>query len=1324
MARPECWKLVRVGSVVQRNFLKTLLLDLYIVMAGCRLMLRIRTKRIAITTVAFLAFFGTELYAQVPALRMTPARAIPSQSATGDQTTLVPGTLTPAKQIKPTLKDEEVSLLKKDYDQLSPEDREAMVATYKDLGIDLLVALGVSTPSSVNATDKPTATSPTSDLLKAVKKLNFARTADKVLEARAQIGLKALPMPAASAPIDEQTNWIHLNVLAGEWQSLQSFLKERAGGDAAEMYAHVLQSTNQGDPGLLPEEILAISEACPAELTEWQLTLLAQLLKTAASRSSMGPFLERLRQGTSFFGPQDDGRRDRTAKFLSQAMLAVEAYAYLPILEKAREKGDTQALTSHARYHEARALSLGNTPEAQQQRRTAWDLYCEIAMTDRVEFTLRREAMGQAIELLPSIPPGPATEWLQRVFANKSLAPTGLEAVALKAMRIGNEKIGIQDRASAILMMKDSVDALLNDESVELNQLRVPLRLLTMSLVAAAEETITKQGSKAGVAPETTLLLRALPGERWRSLIEPSLAVRAFKAFIGIALSADNADQALELLAKGIERAPGQSMEMADEFLKVWMIRLNPLPDPRRMNSFIIIGGRQQTASAPLTRGRQDRNLERLKKLLDLLDKIGANGRSLERVVTAFASCHGKAETFRRENVVSVLGPIAELAPSVSARLAESMRAGLNGDWKSRDVQRAAGNQKSTSEIEALIEEGYELALEMIESATHQEPTSWRYAMTKATLAYDHMQFRRQRDQDAASYNAARQELFRAFGEAAKQYQAAVVRGELREDPGVYLSWFSISLGSSDLSTLSANDLLTEGSENTEQIQQIRKQMLEMPSEMADSHLGEFARRIIDKLPSLTPEVKPGVVRRASEIVGDHPAGALLRQTLDMYDDLLRNEIHLHLTVDGSDQVGTKEFGAVLTLRSTAAIGRELGGFSQYLQNNVYSYIGGKYQPINFRDRMQKSIEQAFHEDLELVHIGFFDSMNPSQPIQVDGKKGWEEKPLCYLILKAKDPSVDGLPLLQIDINTIDESGVVVLPVHSNSVFIDATSTAGQLKSETPSRPLHGLQVSQTIDTRDLKQGKDKSIKFEVEATGRGVIPDLDQLLLGLDQAVPGYSVNRDKIESESVRVLGVEANSKSMGFATTTPSESDTYFKADADGLFRLPTTRKWIVKFEPSEASTENIIRVPKLDNRFDGTLRSERFIDMDLVGIETETVPLDRVRSNRVPMIAGIAMVGFLLPTLVWFYLRGKTKSLKLEDIGLRLPKEITPFSAVITLQRFSKNYASKMTQDDQGRLQADIADLENRFFAANAKPDPQLAKDALHRWHRILGGSSVG
>lgn len=183
--------------------------------------------------------------------------------------------MVPARPIKPKLKDEEIELLKKDYDGLSPAEREGMVAVYKDLGIDLLSALGIATDDETTVISLSATVSSRMTCSRLSKKLNFARTPDKVLEARAQLGLKALPMPDAKAPIDEQASWLHRNVLAGEWQTLQSFLKERAGPDAAEMYAHVLQSTNQGDPGLLPEEILAISEACPAELTEWQLTSLA-----------------------------------------------------------------------------------------------------------------------------------------------------------------------------------------------------------------------------------------------------------------------------------------------------------------------------------------------------------------------------------------------------------------------------------------------------------------------------------------------------------------------------------------------------------------------------------------------------------------------------------------------------------------------------------------------------------------------------------------------------------------------------------------------------------------------------------------------------------------------------------------------------------------------------------------------------------------------------------------------------------------------------------------------------------------------------------------
>lgn len=116
-------------------------------------------------------------------------------------------------------------------------------------------------------------------------------------------------------------------------------------------------------------------------------------------------------------------------------------------------------------------------------------------------------------------------------------------------------------------------------------------------------------------------------------------------------------------------------------------------------------------------------------------------------------------------------------------------------------------------------------------------------------------------------------------------------------------------------------------------------------------------------------------------------------------------------------------------------------------------------------------------------------------------------------------------------------------PVWSCCQFTAITSASMQRRRVTLEQrdrfgPIHGLSVVQTIDTRDSKQNKDKSVKFEIVATGRGVVPSLDQLLKGLQDSVPGYKINRDKIETEMIRVVGVESNSRTPVFAATAPTD------------------------------------------------------------------------------------------------------------------------------------------------------------------------------------------
>ena len=115
--------------------------------------------------------------------------------------------------------------------------------------------------------------------------------------------------------------------------------------------------------------------------------------------------------------------------------------------------------------------------------------------------------------------------------------------------------------------MKEAVDTLLAREGLQGDQVKIPLRMLTIGLLSRAEKAIAEQANKNGVSEVAVLLLRSMPDQQWRNQIEPSLVGRAFKAFIGVALIADEIDLALDLLRQGVERQETMSTELATGFL-------------------------------------------------------------------------------------------------------------------------------------------------------------------------------------------------------------------------------------------------------------------------------------------------------------------------------------------------------------------------------------------------------------------------------------------------------------------------------------------------------------------------------------------------------------------------------------------------------------------------------------------------------------------------------------------------------------------------------------------------------------------------------------
>ncbi|MGE4198146.1 MAG: hypothetical protein AB7G11_13595, partial [Phycisphaerales bacterium] len=1210
---------------------------------------------------------------------------------------------------------------KAEFEAADDAGKTAIRAYFKDMGIDLERLM--SGQAGADAAAAPMITT----LLQAVQLQNFARTPQAVLSARSELGFGDIPQPAKTN-FEGLAKWLQLHVVAGEWDTVATFLADLPKTDSAGIYAHILQSLNrpappqmgpngqmiQPDPALLPEEVLLLADAAPGEILDYQFDIFSQLLRSAATKYSVEPMLTRIKAGTKIFGTADDRKREHTVKFLVAAGLVNEAAGYFPPLEEARARRDARVLMNHAIYHKDLAGgSRGGSPqENDQHRRTAWDLFREITLLSEADAKLRQDAMQFAIDLLPDMPPAQGTEWLNQVFANRTLGPAALEAITLKAVSLRNQGLDVGKRAQTILTMKEAIDTLLSQPGVDIRQMKIPLRMLTTSLIGEAEAALAESerprqgwGFGAGatsVSRELELLFRALPDERWIEVLEPSVASRTYKTAIAVATGVDETDVGLDYMASAVKRFPADAIDFADDFLKRWERRMRPQASNYDDMPYFFYW-RDSVPSAPLTRGRQRRNLDRLARLMNVLDSIGVESRRLPSVAAVFKACHGNTEVFTREGIEAVFGPVANLSPDTAASLAEQMRIGLTGDWSNRRAQQSAGMKRTPQEISAMVENGYALAIELVEHAMNQRQDSWQFAVTKAALTYDRLQYKQnQKKQDFQAYNQYRKEAFAAFAQTAERYAAVVRAGEQREDPTVFLAWFNAAVGSTELNYLTREDLLVEGSPQDDQIDLIRKAILALPEDAASRHISLFAHAMSDNLPRLDPEVKPRIVRHAMRIIGDHPSGAPLRRLSDLYQDLVKDEIKLRLTVDGPDQVTVgQRFGVTLTLRYSNSVDRETGGFAKYLQNDIWTRVGNNWRPMNYRDLFRKSIESALAEHFEVDAIGFFEPLTPARSITENGDDAWQEKPMAYIVLRAKDPSVDRLPQVEMDMHFDDNLGPVTLPIVSNSPPIDA---AGK-KDTGASRPLRKLEVTQTLDLRGMRSDKQKhTVLLEVHARGEGTIPELQTLLPDFKTALAGYEVKDDGVEVRPVAVLQDDGdwNQSFFSYRSAPKDQEKEYAKADEQGMYRMKTERTWLITYSPTGGSVGGEFRLASLgagiggpDGK-DAKLVSRMFSDMDIVDVTAQTVAVHPSFWNTRNIVLACIVVLLGAGGLAALLLR--RKPVESQDDGLHLPGRITPLSVITTLRRLQAEPAAAGAMDDAQRatLSAVIVQLERQYF----------------------------
>ena len=155
-----------------------------------------------------------------------------------------------------------------------------------------------------------------------------------------------------------------------------------------------------------------------------------------------------------------------------------------------------------------------------------------------------------------------------------------------------------------------------------------------------------------------------------------------------------------------------------------------------------------------------------------------------------------------------------------------------------------------------------------------------------------------------------------------------------------------------------------------------------------------------------------------------------------------------------------RPFGVFVNLRHTREIERESGGFSRYLQNQnnaEYSYYNFGRPLENYRDKFQDAAKQALQEHFEVMSVTFQDEKVNSR---ATAEYGWRVTPYAYILLKARGPKVDKVPPLRLDLDFMDTSGYVVLPVESPAIPVmrrRPRGRSGRLKScRSPRRSTSG----------------------------------------------------------------------------------------------------------------------------------------------------------------------------------------------------------------------------------------------------------------------------
>ncbi len=1052
----------------------------------------------------------------------------------------------------------------------------------------------------------------------------------------------------------------------------------------------------------------ALIASAPTGIQKDHLTSLAAILREAVSGGTL-PEVAVARLKTEVTKPTDAIlTRRQVAKLLASANLPEYAGEFLPSAEQAQNDTDLEALNLLARHFlalHAKEAKSGNLEKAW----AAVQVILSVPGGSREE---KEEGLLRAVELAPRLKDELGQAWLDDSFTKNP--ERGMEILSalgtLVSRGLATKPHAIEERLNALKLTKTATDALLKVAPDRAKQWQGTLTILATGWLKEAEFSQRFDRTAGGGPrlrrdpfgniffgggddeedmmnrmmmqqqpnmPRPVLvadIIKVAPGLAWVAAVDESFRPKLAGTVSRLHLKSNDEAKAFPLIEQLAAAQPNEAKELVKEFLRVWTRSHDPNASRNENRySWFFFAFEQRAESIPLTRSKQERNLAELAGWAARIKKLPAGAGELddEMIVKAFTACHSSAEVYRTEAIEAVFGPIGGLKPKTLAGLADQMRTNLAGLWKDPAEQAKKKTNRKKKDIEAEVLRGYAVARGVVEDGLKKFPDHWALLAAAAGLLHDEVNYRQELNK-SSDFSKNRAAAFALYQRAATDYAKAVRSiPEPEQTTSVYEQWFAATLGAVDLGMITE-----EKQPDWTQPALIGAAIRALPGDLGEKHLAKFANNLFIKMSGAKPHVKFNYLKAGFEIVGDHKQAAEAKKVFDYYKDLV-TEIKLDAVIDGSSRVGHgRQFGVFVNLRHTRDIERESGGFGRYLQNQnsmQYSYNYGR-PTADYRDRFENATRAALKEQFEVVSVTFQDEKVHSR---ATAEFGWRYTPYAYVLLKPRGPQVDKLPPLRLDLDFLDTSGYVVMPVESAAVPLDARSSAGD------PRPIEKLTVTQTLDERQADKGV---LILEVRAAGVGLIPELGELCTVTPE---GFEVT--KTEDQGLGVKKFEED-------------------ADKNGIV---SERTWLLTLKGKEGQAElpksfrfASVKVPTKE------LIHQRYNDADLMAVGEE-VSLEKVygaKSNRIGwLIAGIAVAGLaLVGAVAWVLTRRKGVA-----TSSGVPANLDAFSAVAMLRAIRERPELTVTQSAE--LDQELEQIERYYFSAdrNGTPTPDLQR-VVERW----------